>query len=49
MAIINEIINKVCQPETELGWTEAYLSTFGFRFFSNNVIRKNYKKSIKIT
>lgn len=48
MAIINEIINKIYQPETELGWTEAYLSTFGFRFFSNNVIKKNYRKALEI-
>lgn len=48
MAIVNEVINKIYQPDTEAGWTKSYLTTFGFDFFSNKTIKTHYKQVLKI-
>lgn len=48
MAITNEKINKIVQPQDGQGWTTWYLENFNFNFWNNKTIKKNWKKVLEI-
>lgn len=48
MAITNEKINKIMQPQDEYGWTTQYLENFNFCFWNNKIIKTNWRKVLEI-